>query len=279
MAKTTLPTNYVDDVLNGAMDGKRRYREIPNADGTISLEDATTYDQIGNNFGASQVNLMNDNINQSFDANKMLKTMDEVNAVTQEGYGVDALVVKELNSSLGDISNIGNTTYNSVEKILQYYIDNGYLPDLKSMALIPVMTSNTTPSGVASAISEYSNSPAYYAFRNLYDDTTNTECWMANDSKGTSHSNLWLMYKFPEAVTVKKFRIRYVNTSAVNYKIQGSNDGNTFVDLGTFTTIRGEEQIQNTNAYLYYRLLITTQTTSSPNVYGGCVRDLQLYGY
>lgn len=100
MAKTTLPTNYVDDVLNGAMDGKRRYREIPNADGTISLEDATTYDQIGNNFGASQVNLMNDNINQSFDANKMLKTMDEVNAVEQEGYGVDALVVKELNSSL-----------------------------------------------------------------------------------------------------------------------------------------------------------------------------------
>lgn len=102
MAKTTLPTNYVDDVLNGAMDGKRRYREIPNADGTISLEDATTYDQIGNNFGASQVNLMNDNINQSFDANKMLKTMDEVNAVTQEGYGVDALVVKELNSSLAN---------------------------------------------------------------------------------------------------------------------------------------------------------------------------------
>lgn len=100
MAKTTLPTNYVDDVLNGAMDGKRRYREIPNADGTISLEDATTYDQIGNNFGASQLNLMNDNINQSFDANKMLKTMDEVNAVEQEGYGVDALVVKQLNSSL-----------------------------------------------------------------------------------------------------------------------------------------------------------------------------------
>lgn len=104
MAKTTLPTNYVDDVLNGAMDGKRRYREIPNADGTISLEDATTYDQIGNNFGASQLNLMNDNINQSFDANKMLKTMDEVNAVTQEGYGVDALVVKQLNSSLGGVA-------------------------------------------------------------------------------------------------------------------------------------------------------------------------------
>lgn len=105
MAKTTLPTNYVDDVLNGAMDGKRRYREIPNADGTISLEDATAYDQIGSNFGASQLNLMSDNINQSFDANKMLKTMDEVNAVTQEGYGVDALVVKQVNDSLQNENN------------------------------------------------------------------------------------------------------------------------------------------------------------------------------
>ena len=114
MAKTTLPTNYVDDVLNGAMDGKRRYREIPNADGTISLEDATTYDQIGNNFGASQLNLMNDNINQSFDANKMLKTMDEVNAVTQEGYGVDALVVKELNSSLSVVE----SKLSNIDKIL-----------------------------------------------------------------------------------------------------------------------------------------------------------------
>lgn len=103
MAKTTLPTNYVDDVLNGAMDGKRRYREIPNADGTISLEDVTTYEQVGSNFGASQLNLMSDNINQSFDANKMLKTMDEVNAVTQEGYGVDALVVKQVNDSLGGL--------------------------------------------------------------------------------------------------------------------------------------------------------------------------------
>lgn len=139
--------------------------------------------------------------------------------------------INEINSSLGDISNVGNTNYNSVEKILQYYIDNGYLPDLKSMALIPVMTSNTKPSGVVSAISEYSTGPAYYAFRNLYDDTSNSECWIANDSVGTSHSNLWLMYKFPKAVTVKKFRIRFVYTNAVNYKIQGSNNGSTFTDL------------------------------------------------
>ena len=143
------------------------------------------------------------------------------------------------------------------------------------------MTSNTKPSGVASAISERSDysCPAYYAFRNLYDNTSNSESWQANDTVGTSHSNLWLMYKFPKAVTVKKFRIYFVYATAVNYKIQGSNDGSAFTDLGTFTTVRGTEQLQNTNSYLYYRLYITSQTMSSSNARGGCIRDLQLYGY
>ena len=159
-----------------------------------------------------------------------LTTMEQVEASTDLSKPVGAGAVQELNSSL--------TTY------FNYWIDNGYLPDPNVAPLIPVMTSNTTPSGVASAISERPGlSSAYYAFRNLYDDTSNAECWQANDSIGTSHSNLWLMYKFPKAVTIKKFRISYVYTSAVNYKIQGSNNGNTFVDLGTFTTIRGEEQI------------------------------------
>ena len=144
---------------------------------------------------------------------------------------------------------------------------------------VPKMTSNTAPSGEVSAISENgTTNPAYYAFRNLYDDTSNSECWQANDNKGTSHSNLWLMYKFPKAVTVKKFRISYVYTSTVNYKIQGSNNGSTFTDLGTFTNVRGTELLQNTKSYLYYRLLITSQTCSTKNVKGGCVRDLQFYG-
>ena len=86
------------------------------------------------------------------------------------------------------------------------------------------------------------------------------------------------MYKFPEAHVVKKFRIRFVYATSVNFKIQGSNDGTTFTDLGTFNTVDGTKTLQNTNSYLYYRLYIVSQTMSSPNVHGGCVRDLQLYG-
>lgn len=198
-----------------------------------------------------------------------LSTLEQVTAAATAGNvtaPVGAGALAEVNSSL--------------DRYINYWIDNGYLPDPDMVALIPVMTSNTTPSGVASAISERSDysQPAYYAFRGLYDNTTNSECWQADDSAGTSHNNLWLMYKFPEAHVVKKFRIRFVYATSVNFKIQGSNDGTTFTDLGTFNTVDGTKTLQNTNSYLYYRLYIVSQTMSSPNVHGGCVRDLQLYG-
>lgn len=103
MAKTTLPTNFKDDVLNASMNGKRRYLEIPNTDGTVSLEDKTAYTQTGSDFGASQVNEMNRNINESADAGKIIDSLDAITANTQSGYMAGALAVKELNNSLSGI--------------------------------------------------------------------------------------------------------------------------------------------------------------------------------
>ena len=100
MAKGTLLTNCVDDILNASMDGKRRYNLIPNDDGTYSLEDVTTYDQIGSDFGSAIVNAICKAVNESADKNKILETLDEVVATTKKGYIPDALAVKELNNSL-----------------------------------------------------------------------------------------------------------------------------------------------------------------------------------
>lgn len=44
--------NYKDDIFFG----KRRYNIINNSDGTISLEDVTTYQQEGDAFGAGDMN-------------------------------------------------------------------------------------------------------------------------------------------------------------------------------------------------------------------------------
>lgn len=55
-----LKTDYKDAMF----DGQRRYRLIPNEDGTYSLPDETTYTQKGDRFGANDINATNRAINQ-----------------------------------------------------------------------------------------------------------------------------------------------------------------------------------------------------------------------
>ena len=63
-----LPTSFKDDVIDTSVSDKRRYNIIDNPDGTKSLEDVTTYLQIGSNFGAEQVNQTNGKINELIDS-------------------------------------------------------------------------------------------------------------------------------------------------------------------------------------------------------------------
>ena len=100
MAKTTLPVNYKDDVLTSSMDGKRRYRMINNTDGTVSFEDATTYTQIGSNFGAANLNATNGAVNAAADASKIIDNVNDIKANTQAGYITGAKVAKEIISDL-----------------------------------------------------------------------------------------------------------------------------------------------------------------------------------
>ena len=54
-----LKTDYKDAMY----DGQRRYRLIPNEDGTYTLPDATVYTQQGDKFGANDINQTNTEIN------------------------------------------------------------------------------------------------------------------------------------------------------------------------------------------------------------------------
>lgn len=65
MPKKLLPTNFQDDVLAQDMNGMRQYNDIRNSNGTVSLEDATTYAQRGSNFGAAQMNATNAAVNKN----------------------------------------------------------------------------------------------------------------------------------------------------------------------------------------------------------------------
>lgn len=100
MAKQTLPTNYKDDVLATSMGKKRRYNLIQNDDGTISLEDATEYTQVGDNYGAAQLNATNQAVNESVDQAKVIDSLDDISANTQPGMVAGALAVAELNGKM-----------------------------------------------------------------------------------------------------------------------------------------------------------------------------------
>ncbi len=102
MAKATLPTNYKNDVMSASMNNRRRYSMIHNDDGTVSLVDVTAYEQIGSDFGAAEINAMNEAINASADKSLIptktsqltndsgYKTTDtntwKANTATSEGY-------------------------------------------------------------------------------------------------------------------------------------------------------------------------------------------------
>lgn len=92
-----LSTNFKDDILADSND-KRKYTQINNSDGTISLQDSTAYKQVGSLYGAKEVNEEREAINNVY-ANKLV-TLDEIDLVTEEGYFVDAKAVKELNSKI-----------------------------------------------------------------------------------------------------------------------------------------------------------------------------------
>lgn len=68
----SLKTDYKDAMY----DGQRRYRLIPNEDGTYSLPDATTYTQQGDKFGANDINSTNTEINRMDHVTEVTLTAD-----------------------------------------------------------------------------------------------------------------------------------------------------------------------------------------------------------
>lgn len=114
MAKAILPVNFKDDILSAGMNEKRRYNVIQNSDGTISLEDVTTYTQVGSNFGAAQINATNTAVNESVDKAVVIDNKENLMANTTSGKVAGALAAKnaitelnsELSSAITDISRL-----------------------------------------------------------------------------------------------------------------------------------------------------------------------------
>lgn len=80
MAIAKLPVNFQDDVIDTTVSDKRRYNLINNSDGTVSLEDVTTYERIGSMYGAEEINKLNGTVNAVIDESEATSTkLEETN--------------------------------------------------------------------------------------------------------------------------------------------------------------------------------------------------------
>ena len=150
-----------------------------------------------------------------------------------------------------------------------------YITMKEPEALVPTMTSNTTPDGIAFASSESSGYEAYKVF-----DNNNGSFWWnnADDSNGKT-----VGYKFTKSVIVTKIEMMSNSTDGVKtFKVQGANNESDWVDLSGELSISSDVTkttsftLNNRNPYLYYRIYVLS-------VYGTVtcanMRTLQFYGY
>lgn len=144
---------------------------------------------------------------------------------------------------------------------------------------IPAMTSNNTPSGVASASTE--NSSSYAAWKAFDKVVTGDTGWVT--SSGVTSG--WLKYQFPTAQIITSYSITpgysYVNTRAPkSWTFQGSNNGADWETLDTQTNITTwvsntakTYTISSPASYTYYKLDVTE--TGGEYVW---VCELQMFG-
>lgn len=134
---------------------------------------------------------------------------------------------------------------------------------------VPTMTSNTTPSGVASANRE--DNYAYCAF-----DGDSSTRWVS----GSGFQNDYVSYKFTRNVAIYAFKATFTNVVAsVNYKIQSLISG-TWTDVSeNVTSVDGD--IRYTTSHDEsdeYRLYINSQSLVYGASYYGDINILQFYG-
>jgi len=158
-----------------------------------------------------------------------------------------------------------------------------------SVTLIPEMTANNAPSGLASASTESGVNLAWKAMNRTNVDAA--DCWMPTVQPITTPQ--WLEYDFGagNAQTITSYSITTRAgfgdgsgscNSPKDFKLQGSNNDTEWVDLDTqtaqFVTLISNQTVvypfTNTTAYRYYRFYETDSNGDG----NGYVGEFALFG-
>lgn len=148
MAIAKLKTNFQDDIINTLVTDKRRYNLINNSDGTVSLEDVTVYDQIGSNYGATEINTANSTVNQ---------LIDKAEATDIAMNSVFVLINQELLDFTGNVCTISDQRITSDSLADVYFTSDTALAaekaviDVETYAGRVDLTAGRTPEGMIKA--------------------------------------------------------------------------------------------------------------------------------
>jgi hypothetical protein len=147
-----------------------------------------------------------------------------------------------------------------------------------SVSAIPIMTSNTTPSGIASCSSLYTGRADWAAWKCMDGDHPMGTSWCHTD--GTEPG--WIQYKFASSKIIKRFTytLNGVQHYLIDWQFQSSNNGSSWTTLDSATGFPSQAVIDrtfaNSTAYLYYRIYCTRTTYRSTNPYLSC-EDFKMY--
>jgi len=128
---------------------------------------------------------------------------------------------------------------------------------------IPIMTSNTVPSGTVAVSSYHTSFPAYLAF-----DKSTSTMWSTLSPTTTG----WLSYKFIVSKMIKSYKITpfaIPSRAPKTWTFEGSNDGSSWTVLDSQTVTNWVAStsklfyISNIQAFLYYRINITANNGDS----------------
>lgn len=134
-------------------------------------------------------------------------------------------------------------------------------------AQIPTMTSNTTPSGVVSSTSDYSDE--YSAWKAFDGKETSTPGWAP--STDADLSNTYCQYEFNESINPKEIRIGF-GGNGFTFDVKASSDGVNFVTLASnISNSKDAWSIVNVKSdeyYKYYRFYMINATGAPSSGYG-----------
>ena len=135
------------------------------------------------------------------------------------------------------------------------------------VSAVPVMTGYTTPSGIASALTEY-NTNSYNAWK-AFNGTvaTNDDNWIGITGRPLPE---WLQYEFSSPKVIIGYSLQnkdYDINRPTNWQFQAW-DGSTWIVLDTVSSTTSQlspfaRTLTNTTAYSRYRIYITNSLSSS----------------